>query len=251
MTSCAAERRSEPTCQSSAIALQGNQLHIAIRLEEQIVPKLRVAAFSVSIDGYGAGPDQSHENPLGVGGMALHEWAFPTRTFKRMFGQEGGTTGIDERFAARSFENVGAWILGRNMFGPVRGPWPDESWKGWWGDTPPYHTQVFVLTHHARASLPMQGGTVFHFVTGGIHEALRRAKEAAGEKDVRIGGGGATIQQYLAEGLIDELHLAISPVLLGSGERLFSGIDALKLGYRCTEHAATEAALHVVLTKQG
>jgi dihydrofolate reductase len=219
-------------------------------LEDRTLSKLCVAAFSVSIDGYGAGPDQSLENPMGMGGMALHNWAFGTRTFKRMFGQEGGTTGIDERFAAKSFENVGAWILGRNMFGPVRGPWPDESWKGWWGDTPPYHTQVFVLTHHARPSLEMQGGTTFHFVTDGIHEALRLAREAAGGKDVRIGGGVATIQQYLAEGLIDELHLALSPVLLGSGERLFADIDALKHGYRCVEHVATDAALHVVLTKQ-
>jgi dihydrofolate reductase len=215
------------------------------------LPKLRVAAFTVSIDGYGAGPDQSLENPLGVGGMALHNWAFGTRTFRRVvLGQEGGAAGVDDSFAARSFENLGAWILGRNMFGPVRGPWPDESWRGWWGDTPSYRMPVFVLTHHARPSLEMQGGTTFHFVTGGIHEALRRAKEAAGDKDVRIGGGGATIQQYLAEGLIDELHLAISPVLLGSGERLFANIDAFKLGYRCTEHVATEAALHVVLTKE-
>jgi dihydrofolate reductase len=216
------------------------------------VPKLRVAAFTVSIDGYGAGPDQSLENPLGVGGMALHNWAFGTRTFRRVvLGQDSGTSGsVDDRFAARSFENLGAWILGRNMFGPVRGPWPDDSWKGWWGDNPSYHLPVFVLTHHARPALEMQGGTTFHFVTGGIHEALRRAKEAAGDKDVRVGGGVATIQQYLAEGLIDELHLAISPVLLGSGERLFTGIDAAKLGYRCTEHVATEAALHVVLTKE-
>jgi dihydrofolate reductase len=224
-------------------------LHIAIRLEEQIVSKLRVAAFSISIDGFGAGPEQSLENPMGVGGMALHNWAFGTRTFKRMFGQEGGATGIDDSFAARSFEKLGAWILGRNMFGPVRGPWPDESWKGWWGDTPPYHVPVFVLTHHARPSLEMKGGTVFHFVTGGIHEALRLAKEAAGDKDVRIGGGAATIQQYLAHGLVDELHLVMSPVVLGAGESLVAGIDAAKLGYRCTEHAATEAALHVVLTK--
>jgi dihydrofolate reductase len=223
---------------------------MTIRLEEQSVPKLRVAAFTVSIDGYGAGPDQSLENPLGMGGMALHNWAFATRTFRRVvLGQEGGATGIDDDFAARSFENLGAWILGRNMFGPVRGPWPDESWKGWWGDTPSYHMPVFVLTHHARPPLEMLGGTTFHFVTGGIHEALRRAKDAAGDKDVRIGGGVATIQQYLAEGLIDELHLAISPVLLGSGERLFVDIDAVKLGYRCVEHVATEAAFHVVLTK--
>src|SRR6266700_1665328 len=162
--------------------------------------KLRVSSFAISLDGYGAGPDQSLEHPLGVGGVALHEWAFATRTFRKMFGQDGGDTGTDDDFAARGFANVGAWILGRNMFGPVRGAWPDESWKGWWGENPPYHCPVFVLTHHARASIAMQGGTVFHFVTEGIHEALRRAKAAAGDKDVRLGGGVATIRQYLADG---------------------------------------------------
>ena len=212
--------------------------------------KLRVAAFSISIDGFGAGPTQSLEHPLGVGGEGLHEWILPTRTFQQMVGQEGGSTGVDDEFAARSFENVGAWILGRNMFGPVRGPWPDDTWKGWWGDEPPYHTQVFVLTHHARAPLAMAGGTTFHFVTAGIHAALERAMAAAGGKDVRIGGGAATIQQYLRAGLIDELHLAIAPVLLGSGERLFGDIDLVALGYRCTKHVPAEKATHVVLTKQ-
>ncbi|MGH8219753.1 MAG: dihydrofolate reductase family protein [Steroidobacteraceae bacterium] len=212
--------------------------------------KVSVKAFSISIDGYGAGPRQSLENPLGIGGPALHDWAWATRTFQRMHGRDGGATGIDDDFAARSFENVGAWILGRNMFGPVRGPWPDESWKGWWGDTPPYHVPVFVLTHHPRRSLVMQGGTTFHFVTDGIHAALARATEAAAGKDVRIGGGVATVQQYLRAGLIDELHLAISPMLLGSGERLFADIDLVELGYRCTEHVATPNATHIVLGRR-
>jgi dihydrofolate reductase len=212
--------------------------------------KLRVHAFSVSIDGFGAGPKQSHENPLGVGGLGLHEWIFPTRIFQQMHGDGGGTTGIDDDFAARGFANIGAWILGRNMFGPIRGPWPDDHWKGWWGDNPPYHTPVFVLTHHPRASIEMQGGTVFHFVTEGVHEALRRAQTAAGGKDVRLGGGVATIQQYLREGLIDEIHLAISPVLLGSGERLFVGMDMVALGYECAEHVGTPNATHVVIRKQ-
>ncbi|HWF62986.1 MAG TPA: dihydrofolate reductase family protein [Rhizomicrobium sp.] len=212
--------------------------------------KLRVNAFSISIDGYGAGPDQSLDNPLGVGGQGLFEWFFPTRTFLSHIGKEGGTTGPDDDIAARGFDNLGAWIMGRNMFGPVRGPWPDESWKGWWGDNPPYHVPVFVLTHHARESIEMEGGTVFHFVTGGIHAALERARASAKGKDIRIGGGAATIRQYLNAGLIDSLHLAISPVLLGSGEALFADIDMKGLGYRCSERVVTPAAMHVVLTKQ-
>ena len=211
--------------------------------------RLRVQSFSISLDGYGAGPDQDLDNPLGVGGLALHEWFFPTRTFQHMHGNGDGSTGIDDDFAARGFSNVGAWILGRNMFGPVRGPWPDDSWKGWWGDTPPYHTPVFVLTHHAREPLEMNGGTTFHFVTGGIHDALARATSAANGQDVRLGGGIATIREYLCAGLLDEIHLAISPVLLGSGESLFSGIDMLALGYKCVEHVATQKATHVVLSK--
>jgi len=212
--------------------------------------RLVVRAFSVSIDGFGAGPDQSLENPLGAGGMTLHQWFFGTRTFQVMHGKGGGAdTGIDEDFARRSFENIGAWIMGRNMFGPVRGPWPDEPWKGWWGDTPPYHVPVFVLTHHARAPLAMNGGTTFHFVTGGIHEALPRAREAAGGKDVRLGGGVATVRQYLQAGLVDEMHLALSPTLLGSGETLLADIDLTRQGLRCTEHAGTEAAQHVVLRR--
>jgi dihydrofolate reductase len=214
------------------------------------MPKLRVSSFSVSLDGYGAGPAQSLENPLGVGGMALHEWAFATRTFRQMFGQDGGATGVDDDFAARGFANVGAWILGRNMFGPIRGDWPDESWKGWWGDNPPYHCPVFVLTHHPRASIEMQGGTVFHFVTDGIHAALERAREAAKDRDIRIGGGVATIRQYLEAGLIDEMHLAVSPILLGSGENLFAGLDLPKLGYRRSEHVPAPNATHVVLTNR-
>jgi dihydrofolate reductase len=212
--------------------------------------KLRVHCFAISLDGYGAGPDQNRENPLGAGGVALHEWVFPTRTFQKMlFGKTGGTTGIDDDFAARGVENIGAWILGRNMFGPIRGPWPDESWKGWWGDNPPYHVPVFVLTNHARAPVTMDGGTIFHFVTDGIHAALKRAMEAANGRDVRIGGGVSTIRQYLKAALIDEMHVAISPVLLGAGEHLFSGIDLPKLGYQRTEHVPTPNATHFVLKR--
>jgi dihydrofolate reductase len=211
--------------------------------------KLRVHAFSISLDGYGAGPDQSIEHPLGVGGPGLHEWFLGTRTFRQMTGNGGGTTGVDEEFAARGFVNVGAWIMGRNMFGPVRGAWPDDTWKGWWGDNPPYHVPAFVLTNHARDPITMQGGTTFHFVTDGIQAALRRATEAAQGKDIRLGGGAATIRQYLRAGLVDEMHVAIAPTLLGSGEHLFAGLDLPKLGYRCSEHVPTAAATHVVLTK--
>jgi dihydrofolate reductase len=216
------------------------------------VTRVRVESFTISLDGYGAGPSQDINNPLGIGGENLHQWLIPTRTCQRtLFGKEGGTTGVDDDFAARGFRNIGAWILGRNMFGPVRGPWPDMSWKGWWGDNPPYHFPVFVLTHHARPSIEMEGGTTFHFVTGGIREALDRAREAAGGRDVRIGGGANTIQQYLREGLIDELHFAIAPVLLGRGERLFEGVDLRALGYACVEFAASEKATHVVLRHEG
>ncbi|MGO8999810.1 MAG: dihydrofolate reductase family protein [Polyangiaceae bacterium] len=211
--------------------------------------RLSVRSFSVSLDGFGAGPAQDLEHPLGVGGMALHDWFFPTRTFRTMHGMDGGITGIDDDFAARGFAGVGAWILGRNMFGPVRGPWPDDTWKGWWGETPPYHVPVFVLTHHARASVSMSGGTTFHFVTGGIEEALERAKKAAGELDVRVGGGPATIRQYLGAKLVDEMHLAITPALLGRGESLLAGIDLPGLGYRCVESVMTPKAMHVVVTK--
>jgi dihydrofolate reductase len=213
--------------------------------------RIRVNAFSISIDGYGAGPDQDLEHPLGVGGKALHQWAFATRTFRAMFGEEGGATGVDDGFAVRSFDNLGAWILGRNMFGPVRGPWPDQSWRGWWGDEPPYHVPVFVLTHHQRPPLEMKGGTIFHFVTGGIGEALDRARHAAAGRDVRIGGGVATIRQYLEARLIDELHLAVSPVMLGKGENLFAGLDWPALGYEVAEHVAGEAATHVVIRRGG
>ena len=214
--------------------------------------KLRVASFTTSLDGFGAGPDQSIEHPLGVGGASIHKWAFSTRTFQsRVLGSEGGAAGPDDDFAARGFSNVGAWILGRNMFGPIRGPWPDDTWKGWWGDNPPYHTPVFVLTHHARQSIVMEGGTTFHFVTDGIHKALERAAEAAAGQDVRLGGGVATIRQYLRAGLVDEMHVAIAPVLLGTGENLFAGIDMTALGYRCVEHVPTQHATHVVLRKNG
>ncbi|RPH71758.1 MAG: dihydrofolate reductase [Myxococcaceae bacterium] len=211
--------------------------------------RLRVHAFALSLDGFGAGPAQDLQNPLGVGGEALHAWFVPTRTFQQTFGRQGGTTGVDDGFAARGFENLGAWILGRNMFGPVRGPWPDESWKGWWGDEPPYHVPVFVLTHHPRRELTMKGGTTFHFVTGGIEEALARAREAAGPRDVRLGGGVATIRQYLEAGLVDLMHLAYSPVLLGNGENLLAGLDLPRLGFRVTEHVPSEKATHIVLTR--
>jgi dihydrofolate reductase len=212
--------------------------------------KLKVQCFAISLDGYGAGPNQSLQNPLGEGGEGLHRWFRGTRTFQRMLGDETkGADGPDEDFAARGFANIGAWILGRNMFGPVRGPWPDDEWKGWWGDEPPYHCDVFVLTHHARAPLAMKGGTTFYFVTDGIEAALERARAAAGGKDVRLGGGVSTIRQYLQAGLVDEMHLAISPVLLGSGESLLAGIDLTRLGFTCTEHVPTLAATHVVLSR--
>ena len=214
--------------------------------------KLRVESFTISLDGFGAGPDQDLANPLGVGGTSLHGWAMSTRTFqKHLFGNnDGGASGIDDDFAQRGFQNMGAWILGRNMFGPVRGPWPDESWRGWWGENPVYHVPVFVLTNHARPPLVMEGGTTFHFVTEGPVVALTRAREAAGGKDVRVGGGVNTIQQYLRLRLIDEMHIAISPVLLGAGERLFDGVNLPALGYACTKHEASALATHVVFTRQ-
>ena len=211
--------------------------------------KLRVNCFGISLDGFGAGPNQDLSNPLGIGGIDLLQWFFPTRVFKKMHGDGDGTTGIDNDFAERGLDHIGAWILGRNMFGPIRGEWPDDKWKGWWGDNPPYHTQVFVLTHYPRASIQMDGGTTFHFVSDGIEAALKRAREAAGGLDVRLGGGPATIRQYLQTGLVDQLHIAVSPVVLGNGESLFAGIDLLKLGYKCTEHVTSPAALHIVLTK--
>ena len=211
--------------------------------------KIRVHSFSVSIDGYGAGPNQDLENPIGIGGTKVFDWFFPTRTWQGLHGNEDGETGVDDNVAARGFENIGAYILGRNMFGPVRGSWPDESWKGWWGDEPPYHTPVFVLTHHARAPLEMKGGTTFHFVTDGIHSALKQAKDAAGEKDVRIGGGVSTIRQYFSAGLIDEVQLAIVPVLLGEGENLLAGLNLPALGYECVERIQGERATHVTLLK--
>jgi len=213
------------------------------------MPKVRVNSFAVSIDGYGAGPSQDLQNPLGVNGPELMEWFFHTQAWRRMHGQEGGETGIDNEVAELGFKGVGAWILGRNMFGPVRGPWPDHSWKGWWGDEPPYHTPVFVLTHHARPPLEMAGGTDFRFVTEGIDAALAQAKAAAGDRDVRIGGGVATIQQYLRAGLIDELHLAMRPVVLGSGEHLLRDLDLRSLGYECEKFIAGERAAHVFLRK--
>ncbi len=211
--------------------------------------KLRVEAFTISIDGFGAGPDQSLENPLGVGGMAIHQWFRPTNTFQQMVMGKSGETGVDDDFAKRGFEGMGAHIMGRNMFGPVRGPWPNDEWKGWWGDNPPYRTPVFVLTHHARESLTMEGGTTFHFVTGGIHEALERAKEAAGDLDIRLSGGVSTVRQYLEAGLVDEMHIAVTPILLGSGENLFVGLDLAALGYQVIESVGTKHATHLIIAK--
>jgi dihydrofolate reductase len=219
--------------------------------------KLRIHSFGVSLDGYGAGPDQSLDHPLGVGGLGLMEWFFPTRTFQKMHNpefvdtadQNSGATDIDENFAARGFENIGAWILGRNMFGPVRGAWLNDDWKGWWGENPVYHCDVFVLTHHARAPLIMKGGTTFNFVTEGIEAALQRAKDAARGKDVRLGGGVATVRAYLQAGLVDEIHLAQSPGLLGSGEALFAGLDLPSLGYRCVERVPSAKTTHLILAR--
>jgi dihydrofolate reductase len=213
--------------------------------------KLIVRSFGVSLDGYGAGPAQDLKNPLGVGGFELMQWFLATRVWRQMHGQGDGEAGVDNGVAEQGFANLGAWILGRNMFGPVRGPWPDGSWKGWWGDEPPYHVPVFVLTHHPREPLAMQGGTEFRFVTEGIHAALEQAKAAAGGRDVRLGGGVATVRQYLSAGLIDDLHLAVRPVLLGKGENLLGGIDLRSLGYECAKSVMGERAMHVFLHKRG
>jgi dihydrofolate reductase len=211
--------------------------------------RLRILSFTISLDGYGAGPNQSRENPLGVGGEDLHDWLVNTRTFKRMQRQEGGDTGVDEEFAARGMTGIGAWILGRNMFGPIRGPWPDESWRGWWGKNPPYHAPAFVLTHHSRPPLEMEGGTVFHFVTDGIHAALERAQAVAGDGDIRLLGGVAVIREYLQARLVDEMHLAVSPILLGSGEHLLAGVDLPALGYKCTECVPSAKAVHYAIAR--
>jgi dihydrofolate reductase len=209
--------------------------------------RLVVRSYTISLDGYGAGPNQSMEAPLGIGGEEVHDWLVNTRTFKQMQKQEGGDTGVDETFAAQGFENIGAWIMGRNMFTTSRGEWPDDSWRGWWGKNPPYHAPTFVLTHHPRPALKMEGGTVFHFVTGGIESALEDAKAAAGGRDVRLLGGASTIRQYLQAGLVDEMHFAVSPMFLGSGEHLLAGIDLPALGYRCTRSMASERATHYVI----
>jgi len=211
--------------------------------------KVRVAGFAVSLDGFGAGPEQSLQDPLGKRGEELHEWFFPTKTFRAMLGQEGGSEGVDDDYARRSMDGFGAFILGRNMFGPVRGEWPDQSWKGWWGDNPPYHAPTFILTHHARDPIVMEGGTTFYFVTDGIEAALEQAKAAAGDRDIKIGGGVSTVRQYLQAGLIDELHFAFSPMMLGQGEAMFAGIDLPALGFAVTETAATDLATHIVLSR--
>jgi len=213
--------------------------------------KLRVLSFSVSMDGFSAGPDQDLQHPLGVRGPELMDWFLHSKVWNAMLGLEGGDTGVDNDMAAQSFTNIGAWILGRNMFGPVRGPWPDEQWRGWWGEEPPYHTPVFVLTHHPRPPLRMRGGTEFRFVTEGIEAALEQAAVAAGDRDIRLGGGVATVRQYLQAGLVDDLHLAVRPVLLGSGEALWAGLDLHKLGYQCTRQVAGERAMHVFLERRG
>ena len=214
------------------------------------MPKLRVHCFSISLDGYGAGPGQTLDEPLGRGGESLHDWMTRTRTFKQHVGDSGGETGIDDDLTARGFEGIGAWILGRNMFGPIRGDWPDDNWKGWWGDEPPYHCDVFVLTHHPRAPIAMLGGTTFHFVTDGIRTALDRAFTSARGQDVRVGGGVSTIRQYLAERLIDEAHIAISPILLGSGEHLMAGMDLRALGYTVAQNVNTPHAMHMMLARR-
>ena len=231
--------------------IDGNDSSMLLTPARNIMSKLRVESFTLSLDGFGAGPHQDLNHPLGVGGTALHGWAMATKTFqKNVFGNDGGQDGIDEDFAARGFQNIGAWILGRNMFGPVRGPWPDESWRGWWGDEPPYHCPVFVLTHHARPPLAMAGGTTFHFVTGGIGEAWQRAREAAGGRDVRLGGGVATLRQALQARLVDAMHLAVAPVLLGAGESLYAGLDLPALGYAVVRSEAGEGATHVTIERQ-
>ncbi len=212
--------------------------------------RLLVRCVGVSLDGYGAGPDQDLENPLGVNGPEIMEWVFPTNVFAQMVGKGEGETGVDNEMMKKGFERIGASILGRNMFGPIRGPWPDDEWKGWWGDEPPYHTPTFILTNHAREPIPMKGGTVFRFVTGGIEDALEQAREAAGDLDVRVGGGPSTIRQYLKARLIDELHLAVRPVLLGKGEHLFQDIDMRALGYETVEHIAGERAMHVIIRRK-
>jgi dihydrofolate reductase len=211
---------------------------------------VRVHNFAISLDGYGAGPRQTLKEPLGEGGESLHEWFLPTRAFQRLHGDADGTTGVDNDFASRAMVGVGAFIMGRNMFGPVRGAWPDDRWRGWWGKNPPYHAPVFVLTHHPRETVVMEGGNEFHFVTGGIEEALARARDAAGEQDIQIGGGVSTVRQFVAARLIDEMHLAIAPILLGSGEHLLTGLDLPALGYTCSEHVATPGATHVVITRK-
>ncbi len=211
--------------------------------------KLRVASFSVSVDGFGAGPNQSLENPLGVGGEELHQWFFPTKTFQQnVLGNSDGTSGVDNEFAEKGFENIGAWILGRNMFSPYRGL-PNVNWKGWWGENPPYHVPVFILTNHKRESIEMEGGTTFHFVTDGINSALERAFDSANGKDVRLGGGVSTIRQYLKAQLVDELHLVVSPVILGSGENLYLNLDLKSLGYKCIENIPSDKAMHVIIKK--
>ena len=213
------------------------------------MPRVRVSSFAITTDGFSAGPRQDLHNPLGVNGMEMMQWFLGTRTWRASHGQEGGETGIDDRIAGEGLAGIGAWILGRNMFGPVRGPWPDDSWRGWWGEEPPYHVPTFVLTHHKREPLVMKGGTTFYFVTEGIHSALEQAKAVAGDRDIRVGGGASTVRQFLRERLLDEVHLAVRPVVLGEGERVFDGIDVRALGYRATRHVMGERALHVYLEK--
>ena len=230
------------------VFVMGELPHPPIR-KEQHMTKVRVAGLSVSLDGFAAGPEQSLSNPLGKNGPELFQWYFPTRTFRSMVGEEGGSTGVDDEYAQRAMAGFGAFILGRNMFGPIRGEWPDDTWKGWWGHNPPYHAPTYILTHHARPSIELEGGTIFHFVTDGIESALRQARAAAGDKDVKIGGGATTVRQFLRAGLIDEMHLALVAVVLGQGEALFADLDLRELGFRVVERTATEAATHLVLAR--
>jgi dihydrofolate reductase len=215
------------------------------------MPRLLVRNYSISLDGYGAGPHQDLDNPLGIGGAQLHEWIFATRSGSQMIGREGGSEGLDDAFFSERASGVGATIMGRNMFGPIRGPWEKSEWTGWWGEDPPFHHSVFVLTHHPRPPIEMQGGTTFHFIDGGIEAALSEASEAAGDRDVLLGGGAATIRQYLRASLIDEMNLAIVPVLLGSGERLFDDLGSSTGDYRCVEHVSSPTVTHVRIARAG
>jgi dihydrofolate reductase len=212
--------------------------------------RVRVHNFSVSLDGFGTGEGQSLEAPFGHAGNRLHEWFFPTRTFRQILGDPGGTTGVDDGFASNWDRNIGAEIMGRNKFGPQRGPWADEEWKGWWGDNPPFHTPVFVLTHHPRPSIEMKGGTTFHFLDASPAEAVKVAQEAAGDLDVRIGGGPSTIREFLAGNLVDYLHVPIVPIVLGRGERLWDGLEDLESRFQIEFVSSPSGVTHLTLSRR-